>query len=103
MTRNKINHSQQLEVREIYEQVDSLQKFFECFLEGRNNKISQLKDQFVRLIDNMRLFILEKLIREEQYKQILRSLGSQNGQIFEFRGYNELYASAVGLPVSNFT
>jgi len=61
-----------------------------------------MREDFVRLLDRLRLFILEKMIREEQYKQILRSLDASNGQVFEFRGYNELYAEETGLSISHF-
>jgi len=90
-----------LEVREIYDQITNVEKFFEAFAEGRNNRISQMRNEIVNMLDRLRLFILEKMVKEEQYKQILRSLEAEN-QIFEFRGYNEVYVNAVGLPVTDF-
>ena len=31
MTRNKFSHSEELETREVYEQIDNIQRFFEMF------------------------------------------------------------------------
>ena len=61
-----------------------------------------MRSEIINMLDRLRLFILEKMVKEEQYKQILRSLDAENRQIFEFRGYNEVYVNAVGLPVTDF-
>ena len=70
MTRNKVSHSADLEAREIYEQIDNIQRFFEMFAENRPNEISQKKNQYVEKLNTLRLLAMDKLVREEQLKQV---------------------------------
>ena len=73
MARNKIAHSHDVEAREVYDTLSSLQKFFETFKEGANNNISQNKHVYIDCVNNYRLFMLERMVREEQIKQVLKS------------------------------
>jgi hypothetical protein len=58
MLRNKVSHSGELEAREIYEQVDNIQRFFETFKSGCPNSISINKDSLVWNLNVRRLLAL---------------------------------------------
>jgi hypothetical protein len=101
MIRNKISHCHDLEAREVYESLDNIQRFFEMFQINKENQISRMKEEYVDKINNMRLMALEKLTKEEQYKQVIRSINASD-QVFEFRGYNEIYKEICGLEFQAF-
>ena len=67
-TRNKFSHSEEVEAREVYEQVDNIQRFFQMFKSNLNNNISQNKARYAKHLNEQRLYILERLVREEQLK-----------------------------------
>lgn len=52
-------------------------------------------------MNELRLVILERMVKEEQIKQVIRSCKASE-QGFEFRGYNEEYQRLVHLGVQTF-
>jgi hypothetical protein len=88
MVRNQVSHSKNVEMREVYAMMDGLQLFFSLFKEGLPNKISNNKHQYLTYLDQLRLRVLEILVREESLKQIIRSANPHPlTPLFEFRGY----------------
>ena len=68
------SHSEEFEARGIYLQVENIMGLFKLFKENRNNKISMNKDAYLDHLNKHRLFVLEKMNREETIKQVINSI-----------------------------
>ena len=89
--RNHICHNRDLSVRQIYENINNIQEFFELFKDGLANPMSKNKKKYLMYINEKRLKVLSQLTIEEQHLQLIRNCETKDQQIFEFRGFQEFY------------
>jgi len=68
MLRNKYSHCQELEAKEIYDIIRNLECIIELFKEGRDNPISLSKAEYLKDVNKLRLFIMDRMVKEEMFK-----------------------------------
>ena len=96
--RNQISHNRLVDAHQSYILLSNLDFIISCFKDGRQNSISASKKRLLAQVEKVRLFMLDRLVEEEQCKMVRKCIDAQLVETFELRGCPDIYKEILKVP-----